>query len=114
MKIGKNLRTFRANRGYTQEMLADLLGISQATYSKLENNERKIDLDLIQKIAVVYEVDMRELLIDNTHNKSVTNFNNDLENEKLIKHYEQHMLELKQMITELKNIITELNNKWSL
>ena len=38
MKIGNKLRVFRTEKGYTQEKIADLLQISQASYSNLENN----------------------------------------------------------------------------
>ena len=47
MEIGKKLRTLRAERGFTQEKMADLLSIPQASYSNLENNKGKIDLKTI-------------------------------------------------------------------
>ena len=48
----------RAERGFTQEKMADLLSIPQASYSNLENNKGKIDLKTIQKIAEIYEMDV--------------------------------------------------------
>ena len=61
-ELGKKLRTLRAEKGYTQEKIADILGIPQATYSNLENNKGKVDLKLLEKVASVYEIDMVELL----------------------------------------------------
>lgn len=98
MQIGRNLRTLRANRGYTQEKIADLLGISQTTYSKLENNEGKPDLNLIEKIASVYDVDVFEILKEdglsfyNRENKGGQNglIINNLP-EKLIEQYEERI-----------------------
>ena len=48
-ELGKKLRTLRAEKGYTQEKIADMLGIPQATYSNLENNKGKVDLKLLEK-----------------------------------------------------------------
>ena len=62
MEIGKKLRTLRAERGFTQEKMADLLSIPQASYSNLENNKGKIDLKTIQKIAEIYKIDVIDLL----------------------------------------------------
>lgn len=64
MEIGKKLRTLRAEKGFTQEKIADLLKIPQATYSNLENNKGKLDLKLIEKIANVYEIDVLDILSD--------------------------------------------------
>jgi transcriptional regulator with XRE-family HTH domain len=58
MKIGNKLRVFRTEKGYTQEKIADLLQISQASYSNLENNIGKVDLKTIQKISEIYEIDL--------------------------------------------------------
>jgi transcriptional regulator with XRE-family HTH domain len=49
MQIGKKLRTLRAEKGFTQERIADLLKIPQASYSNLENNKGKLDLNLVKK-----------------------------------------------------------------
>jgi transcriptional regulator with XRE-family HTH domain len=64
MEIGKKLRTLRAEKGFTQEKIADLLKIPQATYSNLENNKGKLDLKLIEKIATVYDIDVLDILSD--------------------------------------------------
>lgn len=108
-ELGKKLRTLRAEKGYTQEKIADLLGIPQATYSNLENNKGKVDLKLLEKVASVYEIDMVELLkneslVFNQKNSGGQNgvIINQL-SEKLIEQYESRISELKETILFLQN-----------
>ena len=42
--ILNNLRDIRGSRGYTQQQIADRLGIAKSSYSLKENGGRKIDL----------------------------------------------------------------------
>lgn len=118
MEIGKKLRTLRAEKGLTQEKIADLLKIPQATYSNLENNKGKLDLKLIEKVANVLEVDVIDLLREdgltfyNQKNKGGNNglIINQL-SEKLIEQYEQRIAEQKQEILELKAKIAKFELK---
>lgn len=109
MKIGNKLRVFRTEKGYTQEKIADLLQISQASYSNLENNIGKVDLKTIQKISEIYEIDMISLLnqdgvnfnqnFNNTNNNSIINQLTD----KLIEQYETRLKEKDKIIAKLKS-----------
>ena len=109
MKIGNKLRVFRTEKGYTQEKIADLLQISQASYSNLENNIGKVDLKTIQKISEIYEIDLISLLnqdgvnfnqnLNNTNNNSIINQLTD----KLIEQYETRLKEKDKIITKLKS-----------
>jgi transcriptional regulator with XRE-family HTH domain len=109
MKIGNKLRVFRTEKGYTQEKIADLLQISQASYSNLENNIGKVDLKTIQKISEIYEIDLVSLL-----NQDGVNFNQNLNTsnndniinqltEKLIEQYETRLKEKDKIIAKLKS-----------
>ena len=51
MKIGENIRALRKARGFTQEQLADMLGISFQAVSKWENNASMPDISLLPAIA---------------------------------------------------------------
>lgn len=112
MQIGKKLRVLRTERGLTQEKLADLLKIPQATYSNLENDKGKIDLRLIEKVATVLEVDVFELLREdgftfyNQKNKGGNNglIINQL-SEKLIEQYEGRIADLKKENADLKAML---------
>ena len=49
--FGKNLRTNREKKGFSQEKLADLSGLHRTYISDVERGERNISLENIQKIA---------------------------------------------------------------
>jgi transcriptional regulator with XRE-family HTH domain len=109
VELGKKLRTLRAEKGYTQEKIADMLGIPQATYSNLENNKGKVDLKLLEKVANVFEIDMVELLKTESlifYNQENSGGQNGLIinqlSEKLIEQYEERIKELKEIIALLK------------
>lgn len=86
-----------------------MLGIPQATYSNLENNKGKVDLKLLEKVASVYEIDMVELLKNESlifYNQENSGGQNGLIinqlSEKLIEQYEERIKELKEIIALLK------------
>ena len=115
MEIGKKLRTLRAERGFTQEKMADLLSIPQASYSNLENNKGRIDLKTIQKIAEIYEMDVIDLLKEeglSFNQKNKKGDNNGLVinqlSDKLIEQYEIRLKEKDEVIADLKQLIKEL------
>lgn len=54
--IGEVLITLRLARGYTQEDLAGLLGVSQPTINRYEHDERQPDEDMLNRIAEVLGV----------------------------------------------------------
>ncbi|MCD8130485.1 MAG: helix-turn-helix transcriptional regulator [Lachnospiraceae bacterium] len=51
-----HLKELRRRRGLTQEGLANVLGTSQQTISRIENNEDMIPTDLLVKLAKFYNV----------------------------------------------------------
>jgi transcriptional regulator with XRE-family HTH domain len=109
MEIGKKLRTLRAEKGFTQEKIADLLKIPQATYSNLENNKGKLDLKLIEKIASIYEIDVVDILKEDGltfYNQKNKGGNNGLVinqlSEKIIEQYEIRLREKDEIIAELR------------
>ena len=59
-KIGKRLRDLRESRGLSQEYVADSLGITQATYCKIENNQVNINADRIYELAMMYNISINE------------------------------------------------------
>ncbi len=50
------LKELRRRRGLTQEGVANVLGTSQQTISRIENNEDMIPTDLLVKLAKFYNV----------------------------------------------------------
>lgn len=59
---GHTIRQHRQNKKYTQEYMAEQLGISQNAYFKIETDQTKLKVDVLNQIAKVLEVDPSELL----------------------------------------------------
>ena len=58
------LRLFRMAKNLKQKVIADLLGMSQANYSNLENGKTKINADAAKKLAKYYGVEEGVFFID--------------------------------------------------
>lgn len=55
-------KSLRTENGYTQDGLADMLGISRSAVSMYENGNREPDLKTLEAIADLFKVDMDYLL----------------------------------------------------
>lgn len=111
--IGNRIRKIRELKGYTQDFMASKMNISQRAYSKIENNNIKLDWDRIVLISKLLEVDPMNLvtfddnLIFNNCSQSgkFEIFNNHFPLE-LKQSYEQRIEELKTEITFLRNLLS--------
>lgn len=109
MKIGNKLRALRTSKGYDSTDVAEKLGVSKTTYGRYERNETAPDINMIEKIANLYDIEIYELLIDD---KLVFNQNNkkgdnngvviNYLSEKLIEQYEIRIKEKDEIIRILK------------
>lgn len=61
-KINENIKNIRELKNYTQEYMAFRLGITQAGYSKIERNGRKISFEKLEEIAVIFEMDLNGII----------------------------------------------------
>lgn len=50
----KRIKDLREDNDLTQEYLGTILNVSQRTYSRYENNERAIPIEIISKLADFY------------------------------------------------------------
>lgn len=57
-----NIKSLRLQNSYKQEYVADVLGVSQPEYSKIENGMRRIDAYMITELCKLYDVKMEDLL----------------------------------------------------
>ena len=57
-----NIKLLRIQNNYKQEYVADILGISQPEYSKIEGGSRRIDAFMITELCKLYDVKMDDLL----------------------------------------------------
>ncbi|GAA4911353.1 helix-turn-helix transcriptional regulator [Mucilaginibacter defluvii] len=60
--IGKNIRILRHQRGWSQEDVANRLGISIPAFSKIETGVTDINLSRLEQIANIFEVAVVYLL----------------------------------------------------
>lgn len=56
LDIGITLRRYRDKNVYTQQYVADLLGISRVAYRKWENNGVEFSINQLAKISILYNV----------------------------------------------------------
>ena len=66
----QHLRDIREDHDMTQKQLAQLLGVSQNTYSQYENGVISISPELLIKIADYFHVSV-DYLLDRTNNKKL-------------------------------------------
>lgn len=69
MKKNEWIRDLREDSGLTQTYLANLLHISQRTYSRYENAERMIPPEILSQLADFYNTSV-DYLLERTSTKS--------------------------------------------
>ena len=62
VQIGAFLQTLRKEKNFTQEQLAEQLGVSRRTVSRWETGSNMPDLDVLMELSDLYTVDLREIL----------------------------------------------------
>jgi len=60
--IARNIKQIRELKSFTQEYMANELGISQPAYVKIEQGLTVLKVDRLQQIADILEVDLSVLL----------------------------------------------------
>lgn len=65
----ENIRNLRIDKGYTQKQIGEYLGISQNTYSQYEIGVLNYPVDVIIKLADLYEVSI-DYLVGRTNTKT--------------------------------------------
>jgi len=65
--VGINLKAWRLRLGFSQEKIAEYLGISRENISYFENGEREIPVKHLEKICELYGIDT-DLLYDEDSN----------------------------------------------
>lgn len=70
--IGERVRQLRTQRGYTQEKLSELAGISPQHFSNIENGMTKVALPTLIKITNALDCSIETVLCDSlSHAKPV-------------------------------------------
>lgn len=62
MKVDiSRLLEYRRRHGYTQQQIADMMGMHYSTYGKMESGEIKVDIEKGLKLAKIYGVTLNDL-----------------------------------------------------
>lgn len=127
MKVGSRIKGLRIEKGFSTDLMAEKLGLSEQTYRKYESDKNSPDLNTLEMIASILGKNFIDLLPD-----GILFTNNDQkggialayqstinqQSEKLIEQFEKQLIEKdnriiekEERINELKEIITELKSK---
>ncbi len=60
--LGAKIRKLRELKNLKQETMADQLGISQSSYSKMEKDETEISSERLEQIAKVLDISVQDIL----------------------------------------------------
>ena len=71
MGVGENIVNFRKEKNSSQEELANLIGVSRPTLSKIEKNAAKLDIDCANEICKVFSITLDELYSGTKNDKEV-------------------------------------------
>ncbi len=72
--VNMSIQTIKSRRialSISQIDMAKMIGITQSTYSRYENNHDKIPLKVMKKMAQVFQVPLNDLLYDGANNNSI-------------------------------------------
>src|SRR5208282_6597928 len=62
--LGQKIRRLRQERGLSQQLMAERLGISASYLNLIEHDERPVTVSLLLKLGQVFDVDLQELSDD--------------------------------------------------
>lgn len=103
MLIGDKIKSIRELKNFTQEYIADQLGITQAGYSKIEKGKTSLSLEKLEQLAVILE-----LPLENIINFEIQEYFNQSHNDQKVNAlYSQNRFELVAKLYEDKIILLE-------
>lgn len=110
MNIGNKIKTLRISKKIEPIILAEKLGVSLSTCRRYERNESVPDLNMLEKMANVFNIELSELIKDDhynfyNHKNKGDNIGNVVINhllDKLIEQYEKRLDEKDKIIEGLR------------
>ena len=113
--IPSKIRNARNNKGFSQEYMAEVLGISQRQYGRIENGESHMNLQYLEKISKELDIKLEDFFtneISQENHKQSGGLANSAHiivnefSEKLIEQYEKRLIEKDEQIDLLKEQLT--------
>lgn len=107
--LGTKIRKLRELRNLKQEHMADVLGISQSSYSKIEKDETEVGHERLEQIAKALDLSVQDILafdekmIFNIMHNTTGIYNNGGT------HYHQFTDELKKLYEDKIKLLEEMN-----
>jgi transcriptional regulator with XRE-family HTH domain len=59
LKLGDKIRLVREQRGYSQEKLAEMMGVNRSTISKIENGRFSITVDYLVRFSISLDYEFK-------------------------------------------------------
>lgn len=120
MLIGAKLKKLREQKRYSQKEMANILGISQKTYSNIESDKSKITIEQLAVLSKKLDFDFIDFLQEHgvNFNQSYNNFSDNSSGvqintfpEKLVKQMELRLQEKDEFIRLLKEQLEFYKNQ---
>jgi transcriptional regulator with XRE-family HTH domain len=103
------IKQIRELKNFTQEYVAQKLGLSTRAYSKIESGETQLTINRLNEISEVLEIQPLEILgfddkkiFNISHSTGNNGYNNIMYPDKLIQQYEETIQSLKEQIQLMK------------
>lgn len=61
-KLGDNVRTLRLERGYSQEVFAELVGVHRTYIGMIERGEKNVTLETLVKLSKALNTSLSSLI----------------------------------------------------
>lgn len=81
-ELYRKLKLLRVENGFSQEQLADVLGISRPTYMQIEKGERELTISEAKKLAGIFSLSLESFLDRKTSAPQEVVIESDAKNEK--------------------------------
>lgn len=113
--LGKRIRTIREIKGYRQNQVAKMLGMTVSGYSRIERNEVSVTVDKLVQFCKIVQVSVDDvinlpdlMLIHNVSRKSSVSTEKDIiAIDKIEKSYKQQIDILKEEVKYLRKILSD-------
>lgn len=119
MKINEKIKQLRELHQFSQEEMAGKLNLSTSGYAKIEKGERGLDLGKLEKIAMIFDIELSDLFDKNlicviNENSHHYNNHNNYNDKELAFQIEKLTLQLEhaQEMLQQKDKEIEMLRKW--